>query len=151
MIPPADESVETAFAGRYRLLQEVGCGGMAAVYLAEDLRHGRPVALKVIRPDAAAASGAARFLREIQLTAQLTHHHILPLLDSSETEGRLFYAVPFVEGESLRQWLVREPQPAGRGDGRDRGGDRRSLELRPRPGIRAPRHQAGEHVAGGAL
>ena len=109
MVPTADEGVESAFAGRYRLLSEVGRGGMAAVYLAEDLRHGRRVALKVLPPDAAAASGAARFLREIQLTAQLTHQHILPLLDSGESGGRLFYTMPFVEGESLRQRLVREP------------------------------------------
>jgi TolB-like protein/tetratricopeptide (TPR) repeat protein len=83
---------------------------MATVYLAQDLRHHRPVALKVVRPDLAAVLGPERFLREIEITAQLNHPHILPLLDSGEADGFLFYAMPYAEGESLRERLTREKQ-----------------------------------------
>jgi serine/threonine-protein kinase len=97
-------------AGRYRLERELGQGGMATVYLARDLRHERAVALKVLRPELAQALGADRFLREIRTTAQLTHPHILPLHDSGEAAGFLYYVMPYVEGESLRDRLLREKQ-----------------------------------------
>ncbi len=92
------------------LQRELGRGGMAVVYLAHDLRHDRPVALKVLHPDVAAELGPERFLREIQLTARLQHPHILPIHDSGEAAGRLWYAMPYFEGESLRDRLIREPQ-----------------------------------------
>jgi Tol biopolymer transport system component/tRNA A-37 threonylcarbamoyl transferase component Bud32 len=102
--------ISGALSARYRLEQEVGAGGMATVYLAEDLRHDRRVALKVLRPELAAVIGAERFLAEIKLTANLQHPHILPLFDSGEADGFLFYVMPFVEGESLRDRLTREKQ-----------------------------------------
>ena len=99
-----------ATADRYRLERELGQGGMATVYLAEDLRHHRPVAVKVLRPELAATLGAERFLREIETTASLRHPHILPLYDSGAAAGYLYYVMPFVEGESLRDRLRREKQ-----------------------------------------
>jgi serine/threonine-protein kinase len=106
----AAESLRRAIADRYAIERELGQGGMATVYLAEDLKHHRRVALKVLRPEIARALGSARFLREIETTAQLAHPHILPLLDSGDADGALFYVMPFVEGESLREWLTREKQ-----------------------------------------
>jgi Tol biopolymer transport system component len=102
------ERLSAALAGRYAIERELGRGGMAVVYLAEDLRHHRRVAVKVLLPDLAATLGGERFLREIETTAQLTHPHILPLLDSGEANGALYYVMPFVEGESLRDRLERE-------------------------------------------
>jgi len=102
--------LEQAVRGRYRLERELGRGGMAVVYLAEDLRHRRRVALKVLKPELAQALGAERFLREIQTAAQLTHPHILPLHDSGEAAGLLYYVMPYVDGESLRERLNRERQ-----------------------------------------
>jgi non-specific serine/threonine protein kinase len=99
-----------ALADRYRIERELGAGGMATVYLAEDVRHGRKVALKVLRPELLAAGGHERFLREIRTTANLRHPHILPLFDSGEAGGSLFYVMPYVEGESLRDRLRREVQ-----------------------------------------
>ena len=99
-----------ALAGRYRIERELGRGGMATVHLAHDLKHDRPVALKVLRPEVAAALGAERFLREIAITARLDHPHILTLIDSGEADGFLFYVVPYVRGESLRTKLEREQQ-----------------------------------------
>jgi serine/threonine-protein kinase len=93
---------------RYRILRKVGEGGMAQVYLAEDTRHRRQVAVKVLKPEVAAALGAERFLREIEIAANLRHPHILPLYDSGDAGGHLFYVMPFVEGESLRARLQRE-------------------------------------------
>ena len=104
------ERVRASLAGRYTIERELGRGGMATVYLARDLKHDRPVALKVLRPELAAVLGAERFLREIRLTAQLQHPHILTLIDSGEAEGFLYYVMPYVEGESLRQRLEREGQ-----------------------------------------
>src|SRR3954453_23711030 len=95
---------------RYRIQREIGRGGMAVVYLADDLRHRRQVAIKFIQPELAQAVGAARFLREIEIAAQLTHPHIVPLFDSGEIDGKLFYVMPFLEGESLRARLERERQ-----------------------------------------
>jgi hypothetical protein len=92
-------------AGRYRLLREVGRGGMATVYLALDAKHDREVALKALRPDLAAAVGPVRFLQEIQITAGLNHPHVLPLLDSGDDEGLLYYVMPYVAGGSLRLLL----------------------------------------------
>jgi tRNA A-37 threonylcarbamoyl transferase component Bud32 len=102
--------VDAALQGRYTLERELGRGGMATVYLAEDLRLHRRVALKVLHPELGATLGPERFQREIAIAARLTHPHILPLYDSGAAEGRLFYAMPYVEGESLRQRLRREPQ-----------------------------------------
>ncbi len=99
-----------ALADRYRIEREVGAGGMATVYLAHDLRHDRPVAIKVLKPELAAAIGAERFLAEIRTTANLQHPHILPLFDSGEAGGFLFYVMPYVEGETLRSRLSREKQ-----------------------------------------
>jgi tRNA A-37 threonylcarbamoyl transferase component Bud32/TolB-like protein len=101
---------QQVFAGRYSLDRELGHGGMATVYLAEDLTLHRRVALKLLHPDLAATVGRERFLREIEITSRLTHPNILPLHDAGEADGRLFYAMPFVEGESLRQRLEREGQ-----------------------------------------
>jgi tRNA A-37 threonylcarbamoyl transferase component Bud32 len=98
------------FAGRYTIEREIGRGGMATVYRARDLRHDRVVALKVLHPELAASMGGERFAREIRLLAGLHHPHILPLFDSGEHEGAVFYVVPCVEGESLRRRLERERQ-----------------------------------------
>ena len=100
----------SAAEGRYRIERELGRGGMATVYLADDIKHGRKVALKVLKPELAAVVGAARFLAEIRTTAGLQHPHILPLFDSGEVDNLLFYVMPHVEGESLRDRLDREHQ-----------------------------------------
>jgi len=99
-----------ALRDRYRIERELGAGGMATVYLAHDVRHQRKVALKVLRPELAAVIGAERFLAEIRVTANLQHPHILPLHDSGEMDGLLFYVMPFIEGVSLRERLTREKQ-----------------------------------------
>ena len=97
-----------ALAGRYRIERELGAGGMATVYLAEDIKHGRKVAVKVLRQELAAALGHERFLREITTTANLRHPNILPLFDSGEVDGFVFYVMPLIEGESLRDRLTRD-------------------------------------------
>jgi Tol biopolymer transport system component/tRNA A-37 threonylcarbamoyl transferase component Bud32 len=102
--------LQSALSDRYRIDREVGAGGMATVYLAEDVRHDRRVALKVLRPELAAVIGAERFLAEIKLTANLQHPHILPLFDSGEADGYLFYVMPFVKGETLRDRMTHERQ-----------------------------------------
>jgi len=99
--------VRAALAGRYAIERELGRGGMATVYLARDLKHDRPVALKVLRPELAAVLGAERFLREIRIAARLRHPNILPLYDSGDAEGMLYSVMPYVEGESLRDRLDR--------------------------------------------
>jgi serine/threonine protein kinase len=96
--------------GRYEIDREIGRGGMATVYLARDVRHARRVALKVLNPDLGAVLGAERFLAEIRVTANLQHPNLLPLFDSGEADGHLFYVMPYVEGESLRHKLDREKQ-----------------------------------------
>ncbi len=106
----APDRLVHALEDRYRLERELGSGGMATVYLAQDLRHDRHVALKVLRPELAAVLGAERFLHEIKTTANLQHPHILPLHDSGEVDGTVFYVMPYVEGESLRDRLNREKQ-----------------------------------------
>jgi Tol biopolymer transport system component/tRNA A-37 threonylcarbamoyl transferase component Bud32 len=103
-------ALSSALLGRYTIEREVGSGGMATVYLAQDLRHDRRVALKVLRPELAAVIGAERFLAEIKTTANLQHPHILPLFDSGAAESFLFYVMPYVEGESLRDRITREKQ-----------------------------------------
>ena len=102
--------LNTALEGRYTIERELGEGGMAIVYLADDLKHNRNVALKVLKSELSALVGAERFLAEIRVTANLQHPHILPLFDSGEADGLLFYVMPYVEGESLRDRLDREKQ-----------------------------------------
>ncbi|MBA2683128.1 MAG: protein kinase [Gemmatimonadaceae bacterium] len=109
MANPVDR-LAAALADRYRIERELGVGGMATVYLAEDLKHGRMVALKVLRPELSAAMGSERFPREIKTVAQFNHPHILSLYDSGEVEGFLYFVMPFVDGESLRDRLAREKQ-----------------------------------------
>src|SRR5512146_924961 len=108
------DTLRSALADRYRIERELGAGGMATVYLAEDLRHHRKVAIKVLHAELSAVLGPERFLKEIELTASLQHPHILPLFDSGSADGLLFYVMPFVEGETLRSRLEREQQlPVG--------------------------------------
>ena len=102
--------LNAALEGRYAIERELGEGGLATVYLADDLKHERKVALKVLKPELAAVVGAERFLAEIKTTANLTHPHILPLFDSGEADSFLFYVMPYVEGESLHERLDREHQ-----------------------------------------
>jgi serine/threonine-protein kinase len=104
------ERLSTALADRYAIERELGAGGMATVYLAADLKHDRQVAIKTVRPELAASLGAERFLREIRIAAKLQHPHILPLFDSGAVGDILFYVMPFIEGESLRDRLTRERQ-----------------------------------------
>ncbi len=102
------DRLRSSLSGRYDLQGEVGRGGMATVYLARDVRHGRPVAIKVLHPELGLSLGPERFLREIQIAARLQHPHIVPLYDSGQAGDLLYYVMPFVEGESLRQRLQRE-------------------------------------------
>ena len=104
------ERLNTALEGRYAIERELGEGGMATVYLADDLKHNRKVALKVLKPELAAIVGAERFLAEIQVTANLQHPNILPLFDSGEADTFLFYVMPYVEGDTLKDRLAREGQ-----------------------------------------
>jgi serine/threonine protein kinase len=106
-MPEVETRLRTALTARYDIERELGHGGMATVYLARDVKHGRQVAVKVLHPDLAAAVGAERFLREIAIAARLQHPHILTLIDSGEAAGFLYYVMPFVEGESLRSRLAR--------------------------------------------
>ncbi len=109
-MPDPVARLNAALEGRFAIERELGEGGMATVYLADDLKHERKVALKVLKPELAAVVGAERVLAEIKTTANLQHAHILPLFDSGEADGFLFYVMPFVEGESLREKLDREYQ-----------------------------------------
>src|SRR6476620_1883602 len=95
---------------RYRIDRELGRGGMATVFLAEDIKHHRRVALKILQPEVAAAIGPSRFLQEIEIAASLSHPNLLPLYDSGESNGTLYYVMPYVEGETLRERLIREKQ-----------------------------------------
>src|SRR2546428_2838375 len=104
------ERLKTALADRYAIERALGSGGMATVYLADDLKHHRKVAVKVLRPELAAALGPDRFLREVEIAAKLNHPHILALYDSGEADGFLFYVMPYIRGESLRRKLGREKQ-----------------------------------------
>src|SRR5882724_7685162 len=107
-MPELQERLRIALADRYALERELGRGGMAVVFLARDPRHDRAVAIKVLRHEIAAALGADRFLREIQIAARLHHPHILPLYDSDQTDGLVYYVMPYIEGETLRHRLTRE-------------------------------------------
>ncbi|GMR13063.1 MAG: hypothetical protein BMS9Abin29_1262 [Gemmatimonadota bacterium] len=109
-MPDLITRLRSALEDRYSIDKEIGAGGMATVYLAEDLKHDRKVAIKVLKPELAAVIGAERFLTEIKTTANLQHPHILPLFDSGEVAGSLYYVMPYVEGESLRDRLDREKQ-----------------------------------------
>jgi serine/threonine-protein kinase len=111
-MPDALDRLKAALADRYLIERELGAGGMATVYLAEDVKHHREVAVKVLRPELAAAVGAERFLREIEISAKLHHPHVLPLYDSGDADGFLYYVMPYVEGESLRDRLDRDKQLA---------------------------------------
>ncbi|MES2125162.1 MAG: protein kinase [Gemmatimonadota bacterium] len=102
------DSLRAALADRYTIERELGQGGMATVYLARDIKHDRQVAIKVLREDLSASLGAGRFLREIKIAAQLQHPHILPLLDSGDADGSLFFVMPYIKGQSLRERLERE-------------------------------------------
>jgi serine/threonine-protein kinase len=114
-MPDLSARLSAALVDRYRIDRKLGAGGMALVFLAEDLKHHRPVALKVLRLELTAVLGMERFLREIAIAANLTHPHILSLHDSGEADGILYYVMPYVEGESLRDRLNREPvQPLSR-------------------------------------
>ena len=104
------DRLKAALADRYTILEELGAGGMATVYLGEDLKHHRKVAVKVLRPELAAVLGAERFLQEITTTANLQHPHILPLFDSGEADSFLYYVMPYIEGETLRDKVNRETQ-----------------------------------------
>jgi tetratricopeptide (TPR) repeat protein len=104
---PLADRLQAVLGDRYRLERELGAGGMAIVWLAEDVKHRRKVAIKVLRPELAAALGPSRFVREIEIAAQLQHPHILPLLDSGEGDGLAYYVMPYVEGESLRDRVAR--------------------------------------------
>src|SRR5947207_223777 len=108
----SDESIaslKAALWDRYRIERELGRGGMATVFLAEDLRHHRKVAVKVLKPERAATVGADRFLREIEVTAGLQHPNILPLLDSGTAAGFLYYVMPYVDGHTLGEHLAMHP------------------------------------------
>jgi serine/threonine-protein kinase len=109
-MPDVFDRLKEALSDRYTIEREIGSGGMATVYLAEDLKHHRPVALKVLRPELAAVLGADRFVQEITTTANLQHPHILPLHDSGDADGFLYYVMPFIDGETLRDKLNRETQ-----------------------------------------
>src|SRR5947209_2125808 len=104
------ETLQQTLGDRYMFEREIGSGGMATVYLAQDIKHQRQVAVKVLKPELGAVLGAERFLSEIRVTANLQHPNLLPLFDSGEADGLLFYVMPYVEGESLRHRLDREKQ-----------------------------------------
>ncbi len=105
-MPEITSRLSTALADRYKIERHLGEGGMATVYLAEDLKHKRKVAVKVLRPELAAVLGAERFVQEIKTTANLQHPHILPLFDSGEADGFLYYVMPFIDGETLRDKMA---------------------------------------------
>ncbi len=107
---PITERLAAALADRYTVERKLGEGGMAIVYLAHDVKHDRKVAIKVLRPELAAVLGAERFVNEIKTTANLQHPHILPLFDSGEADGFLYYVMPYIDGETLRNKLNREKQ-----------------------------------------
>ncbi|HET8625614.1 MAG TPA: serine/threonine-protein kinase, partial [Gemmatimonadales bacterium] len=109
-MPDLIDRLRNSLADRYRIDRELGRGGMATVFLAHDLRHDRPVALKVLHADLAIALGPERFLREIRLCARLQHPHILVVHDSGNADGSLWFTMPYVEGETLRSRLRRDRQ-----------------------------------------
>ena len=140
------EQLTAALGDRYRIERELGQGGMAVVFLAEDLKHHRRVAIKLLKPELSAILGSERFLREIGIAATLQHPHMLPLYDSGQADGLLYYVMPYAEGESLRQRLAREQQLPRRG-APDHPRSRQRPPVRPRARDRPPGHQAREHHA----
>jgi serine/threonine-protein kinase len=106
-MPDLPTAFTDAIRDRYVVEREIGAGGMATVHLALDVRHNRYVAIKVLKPELAASLGAERFLKEIEIAARLTHPHIIPLHDSGQAAGFLYFVMPFIDGESLRTRLVR--------------------------------------------
>ena len=141
------EKIRDVFTNTYSIDRELGRGGMATVYLAQDAKHERLVALKVLHPELAASLGPERFLREIKLAARLNHPHILPLHDSGETSGFLYYVMPYVEGESLRERLDRDHQLPDRRGRSSRTRDRFGARLCASTGNCPPGHQARERDA----
>ncbi len=144
---PLQHRLDAGLSGRYTIARELGRGGMATVFLAQDLRHGREVALKVLRPEISASIGAERFLREIKMAARLNHPHILPVYDSGEAEGLLFYVMPNMEGRSLRERLDRERQLPLEEALRITREVAAALDYAHRQPGGAPGYQAGEHPA----
>jgi serine/threonine-protein kinase len=136
--------VRRVLGDRYRIERVVGEGGMATVFLAEDVKHHRKVAVKVMRAELAATVGADRFLREVEIAAQLNHPHILPMHDSGEADGLLYYVMPYVEGESLQARLRREAQLPVQ-DALRLAREVAEARLCPPAGHHPPRHQASEH------
>ncbi len=141
------DRLNVALAGRYSLQRELGRGGMATVYLAQDLRHDRPIAVKVLHPELAATLGPERFQREIRVAAQLQHPQILPVYDSGADAGVLWFTMPYVEGETLRQRLQRTgalpiPEACAHSGLHSSGPG-----IRPPARGRPPRCQAGERLA----
>ncbi len=136
-----------ALADRYRLERELGAGGMATVYLAQDFKHDRKVAIKVLRPELAAVIGAERFLSEIRTTANLQHPHILPLFDSGAADSFLFYVMPFIEGGVASRPIESREAAPDRRCGAHRHRSRQRPRLRPSPQRDSPRHQARKRHA----
>jgi len=137
------DQLQTALGTQYLLEREVGRGGMATVYLAQDTKHHRSVALKVLHPELAATLGPERFRREIELAARLQHPHILAVFDSGETpSGQLWFTMPYVEGESLRDRLVRERQLSVAEAVRITREAAQALQYAPRARRHPPGHQA---------
>ena len=147
-MPELIERLGGAIATRYRIQRELGQGGMAKVFLAHDLKYDREVAVKVLRPDVAGGVGPTRFLHEIQTAARLHHPHILPLYDSDQADGLVYYVMPYVQGETLRQRLEREGPASGQRGHPARARGSRCADLRAQRERGAPGHQAGEHPAG---
>ena len=150
MTPLGDDviaALRTGLGDRYQVEREIGRGGMATVYLAHDVKHGRPVALKVLHPDLTPALGADRFVREVQTIAGLRHPHILPLYDSGEVDGYLYYVMPFIGGESLRGRLTRERTTSAGRHARHRGSRSPTPSRTPPQRRHSPGHQAREHPA----
>ena len=141
------DRLRTAIADRYVIEEEIGRGGAATVYLAEDLKHARKVAIKVLRPDTAGGYEPQRFLREIRIAARLAHPQILPLHDSGEWDGLLYFVMPYAGCESLRDRLVREGAAPGRRGPSHRARGRRRARVRAPPRRHPPRHQARKHPA----
>ena len=139
--------LRNALSGHYAVERELGQGGMATVYLATDVKHRRQVAIKVLAPDISRSVGPDRFLREIEIAAGLTHPHILPVFDSGDADGLLYYVMPFIAGESLRERLRRERALPVDDALRITREVAECARLRASPGLRAPRHQAGKHPA----
>ncbi len=140
------KSLQASLAERYTVEREIARGGMGTVYLARDRKHAnRAVALKVLQPDVASALGADRFLAEINTSAALNHPHIVPVFDSGDANGLLYYVMPFIEGETLRQRERRAPAAHAPGDRAYRLRHRVGTQLRAPARGRAPRHQAREH------